>query len=56
MELLFISVLIYLYVCLCSKIVIFRPTKMASKFEDSTVVYDGEVTSKKIETWVKKNV
>ncbi|XP_072038113.1 protein disulfide-isomerase A3-like isoform X2 [Amphiura filiformis] len=38
------------------KVVIFRATKQASKFEESTVVFDGEIKGRSISTWVKENV
>ena len=40
----------------CSKVVIFRAKKMANKFEDDKVVFEGEIKGRALSTWVKENM
>ena len=40
----------------CSDVVIIRPKRLANKFEESQVKYDGDAVLHKLKTWVTDNV
>ena len=52
----FMSMIIYLFISVCSEVVIFRPKRLLTKMEPSEVKYSDSFSVDKLKDWVHANM